>query len=91
MARAVASTGGVITSAGIVLAGVFAALGILPLVTLGQLGLIVGLGVLVDTLVVRTIIVPAVFSLLGDKHLVAGKGSGRPERGRPGHARADDR
>lgn len=67
MARAVASTGGVITSAGIVLAAVFAALGVLPLVALGQLGLIVGLGVLVDTLVVRTIIVPALFSLLGDR------------------------
>ncbi len=67
MVNAVAHTGGVITSAGIVLAGVFAALGVLPLVTLGQLGLIVGLGVLVDTLVVRTIIVPALFGLLGDK------------------------
>lgn len=67
MVRAVASTGGVITSAGIVLAAVFAALGMLPLVTLGQLGLIVGLGVLVDTLVVRTIIVPAIFSLVGDR------------------------
>ena len=48
-----AHTGGVITSAGIVLAGVFAALGVLPLVTLGQLGLIVGIGVLIDTLLVR--------------------------------------
>lgn len=67
MVNAVAHTGGVITSAGIVLAGVFAALGVLPLVTLGQLGLIVGLGVLVDTLVVRTIIVPSLFGLLGDK------------------------
>lgn len=67
MANTVAHTGGVITSAGIVLAGVFAALGVLPLVTLGQLGLIVGLGVLVDTLVVRTIIVPSLFGLLGDK------------------------
>ncbi|WEG09575.1 MMPL family transporter [Microbacterium horticulturae] len=67
MARAVASTGGVITSAGIVLAGVFAALGVLPLVTLGQLGLIVGLGVIVDTLVVRTIVVPALFALTGDR------------------------
>lgn len=67
MVRAVASTGGVITSAGIVLAAVFAALGVLPLVTLGQLGLIVGLGVIVDTLVVRTVIVPAVFALLGDR------------------------
>ena len=63
MVEAVARTGGVITSAGIVLAAVFAALGVLPLVTLGQLGLIVGIGVLVDTLVVRTVIVPAVFSL----------------------------
>ncbi|WP_335339045.1 MMPL family transporter [Microterricola viridarii] len=67
MVRAVGSTGGVITSAGIVLAGVFAALGMLPLVTLGQLGLIVGLGVIVDTLVVRTVVVPAIFSLVGDR------------------------
>lgn len=65
--RAVAATGGVITSAGIVLAGVFAALGVLPLVTLGQLGVIVGIGVLLDTLLVRTIMVPAVFALLGDR------------------------
>ena len=67
MVEAVAHTGGVITSAGLVLAGVFAALGVLPLVTLGQLGLIVGLGVLVDTLLVRTIIVPAIFALVGDR------------------------
>jgi RND superfamily putative drug exporter len=67
MVEAVAHTGGVITSAGIVLAAVFAALGVLPLVTLGQLGVIVGLGVIVDTLVVRTVIVPAIFSLLGDR------------------------
>ncbi|WP_336651686.1 MULTISPECIES: MMPL family transporter [unclassified Leucobacter] len=77
--EAVASTGGVITSAGIVLAGVFAALGVLPLVTLGQLGLIVGVGVIVDTLVVRTVIVPALFALLGDRiwwpgHLATGRG-----------------
>ncbi|HJH13171.1 MAG TPA: MMPL family transporter, partial [Brevibacterium ravenspurgense] len=58
---------GVITSAGIVLAAVFAALGVLPLVTLGQLGLIVGIGVLIDTLLVRTVIVPAVFTLIGDR------------------------
>lgn len=66
MVAAVAHTGGVITSAGIVLAAVFAALGVLPLVTLGQLGLIVGVGVIVDTLVVRTVIVPAIFALVGD-------------------------
>ena len=52
---------------GIVLAAVFAALGVLPLVTLGQLGLIVGIGVLVDTLVVRAVIVPAIFSFIGDR------------------------
>jgi len=71
--EAVAHTGGVITSAGIVLAAVFAALGVLPLVTLGQLGLIVGVGVLVDTLVVRTIIVPAIFTLGGDRMWWPGK------------------
>ncbi len=65
--RAVAHTGSVITSAGIVLAAVFAALGVLPLVTLGQLGLIVGLGVVVDTVVVRSVIVPALFTLLGTR------------------------
>ena len=73
MVEAVAHTGGVITSAGIVLAAVFAALGVLPLVTLGQLGLIVGIGVLVDTLVVRTVIVPAIFSLAGDRIWWPGK------------------
>ncbi|MCC6854883.1 MAG: MMPL family transporter [Microbacteriaceae bacterium] len=67
MVEAIAHTGGVITSAGIVLAAVFAALGVLPLVTLGQLGLIVGVGVIVDTLVVRTVIVPAIFALVGDR------------------------
>src|SRR5699024_12711303 len=67
MVRAVAHTGAVITSAGIVLAGVFAALGVLPLVTLGQLGLIVGVGVLLDTLLVRAVLVPAIFALVGDR------------------------
>ena len=67
MVEAITHTGSVITSAGIVLAAVFAALGVLPLVTLGQLGLIVGLGVLVDTFVVRSMIVPAIFSLAGDR------------------------
>lgn len=67
MVEAVTHTGAVITSAGIVLAAVFAALGVLPLVTLGQLGLIVGVGVVVDTLVVRTVVVPALFGLLGER------------------------
>lgn len=67
MVEAIAHTGSVITSAGIVLAAVFAALGVLPLVTLGQLGLIVGVGVLVDTFVVRTVIVSAIVGLVGDR------------------------
>lgn len=67
MLRALASTGGVITSAGILLAAVFAVLGVLPLVVLTQIGVIVCVGVLLDTLLVRTIIVPAMGVLLGEK------------------------
>ncbi|MFD0787794.1 MMPL family transporter, partial [Micromonospora azadirachtae] len=60
-----AVTGGVITSAGILLAAVFAVLGVLPLVLLTEIGVIVGLGVLLDTLLVRTLLVPAIVLLLG--------------------------
>ncbi|WNV75758.1 MMPL family transporter [Geodermatophilus sp. DSM 44513] len=60
-------TGGVITSAGILLAAVFAVLGVLPLVTLTQIGVIVCVGVLLDTLLVRTVIVPALAFWLGDR------------------------
>ena len=67
MLRALTATGGVITSAGIVLAAVFAVLGVLPLVVLAQLGVIICVGVLLDTLVVRTVLVPAVAVLLGDR------------------------
>ncbi|MFD8785392.1 MMPL family transporter [Kitasatospora sp. NPDC059599] len=63
--RALASTGGVITSAGILLAAVFAVLGVLPLITLTQIGVIVGIGVLLDTLLVRTVLVPALVLLTG--------------------------
>lgn len=83
MVEAVAHTGSVITSAGIVLAAVFAALGVLPLVTLGQLGLIVGIGVLVDTLVVRTVIVPAIFSLIDDR--IWWPGTVKPQEGESTH------
>ena len=67
MLRALAATGGVITSAGILLAAVFAVLGVLPLVVLAQLGVVICIGVLLDTLVVRTVLVPALALLLGDK------------------------
>ena len=67
MLRALAATGGVITSAGVLLGAVFAVLGVLPLVVLAQLGVVVCLGVLLDTLVVRTVLVPALAVLLGDR------------------------
>ncbi len=60
MLRALGATGGVITSAGILLAAVFAVLGVLPLVVLAQIGVIICIGVLLDTLVVRTVLVPAI-------------------------------
>jgi RND superfamily putative drug exporter len=65
--RAVSATGPVITSAGIVLAAVFCVLGVLPLIILTQLGVIVGLGILLDTFVVRTLVVPALFTLIGPR------------------------
>ncbi|GAB1815734.1 MMPL family transporter [Mycobacterium sp. MUNTM1] len=67
MVRAVSATGGVITSAGIVLAAVFCVLGVLPLIVLTQLGIIVGLGILLDTFVVRMLVIPALFALIGDR------------------------
>jgi putative drug exporter of the RND superfamily len=65
--RAVSATGPVITSAGIVLAAVFCVLGVLPLSVLTQLGVIVGLGILLDTFIVRTVVVPALFTLIGPR------------------------
>jgi len=67
MIRALSSTGGVITSAGILLAAVFAVLGVLPLITLTQIGIIVCIGVLLDTLLVRTVLVPALAFIAGEK------------------------
>jgi putative drug exporter of the RND superfamily len=67
MLRALAATGGVITSAGILLAAVFAVLGVLPLVVLAQLGVVICIGVLLDTLLVRTVLVPALALVLGDR------------------------
>lgn len=67
MIKALGATGGVITSAGILLAAVFAVLGVLPLIALFQVGVIVGIGVLIDTLLVRTVVVPAFAFITGDK------------------------
>ena len=60
-------TGGVITSAGIVLAATFAVLGILPLVFLAELGFAVGFGVLLDTIIVRSLLVPSLVHDIGGK------------------------
>lgn len=57
--RGLSSTGGVITSAGLVLAATFAALGVLPVLFLAQISFIVAFGVLVDTFLVRSLLVPA--------------------------------
>ena len=59
MHRALATTGAVITSAGVVLTGTFSILALIPFVALVQLGLIIAFGVLLDTLLVRSVIVPA--------------------------------
>ena len=67
MLRGLAVTGGVITSAGIVLAGTFAVLGVLPLVFLTQLGFVIAFGVLLDTFIVRSILVPALVLDAGPK------------------------
>ncbi|EME15257.1 MMPL family transporter [Rhodococcus triatomae] len=63
--RGLAVTGGVITSAGIVLAATFAVLGVLPLVPLAQVGFAVAFGVLLDTIVVRSVLVPALSHDIG--------------------------
>ena len=62
-----AVTGGVITSAGIVLAATFSALAVLPLVVLVELGSAVAIGVLIDTIVVRSLLVPALAYDIGPK------------------------
>ncbi|MGZ5338676.1 MAG: MMPL family transporter, partial [Thermoleophilaceae bacterium] len=65
MVRALAVTGGVITSAGIVLAGTFLVLASLPLVFLTEIGFVVAFGVLLDTFLVRSVLVPALIIKIG--------------------------
>lgn len=65
--RGLAVTGGVITSAGIVLAGTFLVLGVLPLVFLTEIGFVVAFGVLLDTFLVRSVLVPAATLTIGPK------------------------
>ena len=63
--RGLAVTGGVITSAGVVLAATFVVLGVLPLVFLAELGFAVAFGVLLDTILVRSVLVPALSHDIG--------------------------
>ena len=66
LTRGLSITGGVITSAGLVLAATFAALSVIPILFLLQLAFIVAFGVLLDTIVVRTLLVPAIVHEVGD-------------------------
>ena len=89
--RGLAVTGAVITSAGIVLAGTFSALAVLPLVFLTEIGFIIAFGVLLDTFLVRSVVVPALAFDIGPRiwwpsrlqhedHVEAGATSGRMTR-----------
>ncbi|PZU48721.1 MAG: hypothetical protein DI566_02625 [Microbacterium sp.] len=83
--RGLVATGGVITSAGLVLAATFAALGVIPILFLAQLAFIVAFGVLLDTFVVRSLLVPAAAYDLGRviwwRSKLARRGAEAPERG----------
>jgi RND superfamily putative drug exporter len=86
-----AVTGGVITSAGVVLASTFGALSVLPLVFLAELAFTVAFGVLLDTLVVRSLLVPALTVDVGRAVWWPGRlwrDAGRPERFTAGSAPA---
>ncbi|MFE0475185.1 MMPL family transporter [Streptomyces sp. NPDC058947] len=77
--RGLTTTGGVITSAGVVLAATFAALMVIPLAFLVQIAFIVAFGVLLDTLVVRSLLVPALVIDIGPRawwpSVLAGRGA----------------
>jgi len=86
--RALAVTGTVITSAGIVLAGTFSVLASLPLTFLTEIGFVVAFGVLLDTFLVRSVLVPAVALTVGDDFwwpsaLSRGGGPGAPREPEP--------
>lgn len=69
----------------VVLAAVFCVLGVLPLIVLTQLGIIVGLGILLDTFIVRTLVIPALFALVGERIWWPGD----PTRAKPVEQQAD--
>jgi RND superfamily putative drug exporter len=67
ISRGLAVTGGVITSAGIVLAATFVVLGVLPIIQIAEIGITVAFGVLLDTVIVRSILVPSLGHEIGKK------------------------
>jgi RND superfamily putative drug exporter len=77
---ALTSTGGVITGAGLILAGTFATLTLLPLEELVQIGATVAVGVLLDTFLVRALLIPAITYRLGDRAWWPGRPGGRSQR-----------
>lgn len=88
--RGLAATGGVITSAGVVLAATFAVLGVLPLIALTEIGFLVAFGVLVDTVLVRSALVPALAIDIGPllwwpSALATGSRAGDSDRRMPVH------
>ncbi|WP_317441310.1 MMPL family transporter [Streptomyces collinus] len=85
MLRGLVTTGGVITSAGVVLAATFAALIVIPLAFLAQIAFIVAFGVLLDTIVVRSLLVPALARDIGPaiwwpSRLARARAEARPQR-----------
>ena len=81
--RGLGATGGVITSGGIVLAATFAALGVIPILFLAQLAFIVAFGVLLDTVLVRSLLVPALSYDLGRRIWWPGSLSREMRHGEP--------
>jgi len=79
--RGLTATGGVITAAGVVLAATFAALAERPLVDVSEVGTAIAVGVLLDTLIIRTVLVPAAFLLAGERVWWPGR-PGTHRRGR---------
>jgi putative drug exporter of the RND superfamily len=98
MLRGLAVTGAVITSAGIVLAGTFSVLAILPLVFLTEIGFVIAFGVLLDTFLVRSVLVPALVLDRGPQiwwpsrlARTDGPGPAGPEGDTPAAGTRDDR
>ncbi len=86
--RGLSVTGGVITSAGMVLAATFAALSVIPILFLLQIAFIVAFGVLLDTFLVRAFLVPALFFDIGPKVWWPSKLAKEQDGGRKAHRHA---